>query len=68
MQQALSGLEGRVVFLAGLHYRVYLAHWLDGRFTVEMPLAGLGIGQQLAWFDERVKTLAAPTLIMKEGE
>lgn len=63
MQQAVSGLEGKVVFLAGLHYRVYLARWLEGRFAVETPLAGLGIGQQLAWFDAQLKVLTAPVIV-----
>jgi hypothetical protein len=63
LQEALSGLEGKIVFLAGHHYRDYLARWLEGRFVVEVPLAELGIGQQLAWFEARLKVLTAPIVM-----
>lgn len=63
LQNKVSGLEGKIVFLAGNHYRVYLARWLEGRFAVETPLEGLGIGQQLAWFDARLKVLTAPVIV-----
>jgi len=36
------------VFLAGQKYREYITPFVE---SWEAPLAGLGIGQQLAWFD-----------------
>lgn len=38
------------VILAGKEYRQDLVHWLRHReATVEVPMEGLGIGEQLAW-------------------
>jgi hypothetical protein len=44
----------RIVFLAGQHYREYLAPALarDG-FQIEVPMEGLRIGEQLAWLSGR---------------
>lgn len=43
---------GKVRFFAGERYREYLTPLLENAgYTVEIPLQGLGIGQQLAWFD-----------------
>ncbi len=39
-----------VVFLAGTLYREHLSGWLyDQNIKVEIPMAGLGIGEQLGW-------------------
>jgi hypothetical protein len=45
----------QVVILAGLRYREFLVPLLrhDG-YAVEVPMAGLGIGQQLAWLDRNI--------------
>lgn len=41
----------RIVVFAGQRYREYLMAYLHRRgFTVEIPLEGLGIGEQLSWF------------------
>lgn len=43
-----------VVILAGARYREFLVPILERReVRVEVPLAGLGIGQQLRWFANR---------------
>jgi len=43
--------KGTVRFFAGKKYREYLVPLLqEVGYTVEIPLMGLGIGQQLAWF------------------
>ena len=41
----------RIFFHAGRHYYEHLVRWLsaDG-YACEVPLAGLGIGQQLKWY------------------
>jgi hypothetical protein len=40
----------RIVVLAGQRYREFLMDYLRGRTgTVEVPMAGLGIGKQLSW-------------------
>ena len=42
----------RIVFLAGKHYRYHLAErLLVLGYEVEVPMEGLGIGEQLAWMD-----------------
>jgi hypothetical protein len=42
--------KGTVRFFAGKRYREYLVPLLqEVGYTVEIPLMGLGIGQQLAW-------------------
>ncbi|MEJ2345577.1 MAG: hypothetical protein P8076_15550 [Gammaproteobacteria bacterium] len=46
----------RVVVLAGARYREFLLGYLKERFRiVEVPLAGLRIGEQLSWFARREK-------------
>lgn len=43
--------KGTVRFFAGKRYREYLVPLLqEVGYTVEVPLMGLRIGQQLAWF------------------
>lgn len=43
--------EGDVVYFhAGKKYREPLAIWLGNLCKVKIPLKGLGIGQQLAWY------------------
>jgi hypothetical protein len=45
---------GRVKIFAGEHYRQYLVPLLENAgYTVDIPLKGLGIGQQLAWFESQ---------------
>lgn len=57
IQNTVKEMEGTVVFLAGYHYRVHLARLLRGLVVVETPLAGMGIGQQLAWFNEEIRRI-----------
>jgi hypothetical protein len=46
----------RVVILAGRRYREHLAvELLDRGYVVEVPMAGLGIGEQLQWLKEHTK-------------
>jgi hypothetical protein len=45
----------RVVLLAGARYCEGLAEALSTRVTVEMPLTGKGIGQQLQWLKVAAK-------------
>ena len=41
---------GKVIILAGKNYREFLVNYLtDASCQIEIPLQGLGIGQQLAW-------------------
>jgi hypothetical protein len=48
---------GTVEIFAGDRYREYLIPLLEqGGYRVEVPLKGLGIGQQLAWFDSQFST------------
>jgi hypothetical protein len=50
----------RVVVLAGERYRQHLLDYLRKRFsTVEVPLEGLRIGEQLQWFSKRLRHGAA---------
>lgn len=50
----------RIVFLAGTAYREPLVPWLQLRnVEVEVPMRGLGIGQQLVWLTARA-TAAQP--------
>lgn len=57
-QLITEGLAPRgrtIVFLAGQNYRGFLASWLEksgSEYTVEAPLAGLGLGQQKAWLKQ----------------
>ena len=45
-----------VVMLAGRRYREHLTPVLEARgITVEVPMEGLGIGQQLAWLKARTQ-------------
>jgi hypothetical protein len=49
----------RVVIFAGRRYRLYLVSALEARgYAVEVPMAGLGIGQQLGWLSRRVREAA----------
>ncbi|MEA5495978.1 hypothetical protein VB834_17345 [Limnoraphis robusta Tam1] len=51
--------RGKVIILAGKKYRQYLCPHLEkAGYTIAVPLMGLGIGQQLNWFDNQpVETL-----------
>ena len=45
----------RVTILAGRKYREFIAPALvDAGFCVEVPMVGLGIGQQMSWLKGRV--------------
>lgn len=47
----------KVIILAGDVYRRYLDHWLSRYgYQIEAPLAGLGIGKQLAWLTRHTYT------------
>lgn len=47
--------RNRIVLLAGEKYRQHLQEWLRiAGYDVEVPMAGLGIGEQLAWLDQAV--------------
>lgn len=49
--------KGKVVILAGQRYREYLEPiLLEAGYYVEVPMRGLGIGQQLAWLMEHTST------------
>lgn len=52
---AVEGLAGsRVILLAGKEYRHDLQHWLlHCGATVEVPMQGLGIGEQLHWLKKQ---------------
>lgn len=52
----LSGVEA-VVFFAGQRYREFLQEPLRSRVAVEVPLAGMRIGEQLHWFVEQARRL-----------
>lgn len=45
--------QSTISIFAGSKYRQYLVPRLNG-FSVVVPLAGLGIGQQLKWFKENL--------------
>ena len=46
---ALLPTGGRCVVLAGQRYREFLMDYLSARFTTDVPMVGLAIGQQLRW-------------------
>ena len=49
-----------VVILAGRHYRAGLVEALEARgHKVTVPMAGLGIGEQLAWLNQSIASLAS---------
>jgi hypothetical protein len=51
MDQRLPHVD-RIVVLAGQRYREFLIDYLRRRAsTVEIPLEGLRIGEQLSWFE-----------------
>ena len=50
LRQVTDPSQHRLVFLAGERYRQPLSTMLaDAGYKVEVPMLGLGIGQQLAW-------------------
>lgn len=57
LEQALRDVpaEVRLLVLAGATYRTVLEH-LPHAWQVEIPLAGLGIGQQLSWLTRKLDT------------
>lgn len=61
----LPGLRSKVVILAGETYREFIERWmtLDGRQTrgVEVPLRGLALGQQKAWFKAHTPEAPEPS-------
>ncbi|MFM7539323.1 MAG: DUF6884 domain-containing protein [Planctomycetota bacterium] len=49
LQEAMPDMD-RAVFLAGHRYREFLVPcFLDRGIAVEVPMQGLGIGEQLSW-------------------
>jgi hypothetical protein len=47
--------DDKLVFLAGQKYREQLIICLPAQaYTVEVPMAGLGIGEQLAWLKRQL--------------
>jgi hypothetical protein len=51
----ILGDVDRIIILAGARYREFLLEEISDRVpTVEIPLEGLGIGQQLAWFKRKL--------------
>ena len=53
LTKAVPDLD-QVVFLAGRPYREFLTDLLEERgIQVEVPMQGLGIGQQLKWLDDK---------------
>ncbi len=59
VQKALSPVAAancHFVLLAGREYRADLVHWLLYKgATVEVPMQGLGIGEQLAWLKKKTE-------------
>jgi len=50
----LTAASDRIVILAGLDYREELIPLLrDRKYIVDVPMKGLGIGQQLHWLDKQ---------------
>lgn len=48
---------GKVIILAGKKYREFLSGSMqDHGYSVEVPMEGLGIGQQLAWLNSQLIT------------
>lgn len=47
-------LGTNLIFLAGNRYREFVIKELKG-YTVEVPMIGLGIGQQLKWFKDNTQ-------------
>jgi hypothetical protein len=64
-RRLLPGFRGPTTILAGAAYREHLVPWLtlDGfdPKAVTIPLAGLGIGRQLAWLTRATHTPLPPT-------
>jgi len=47
--------DDKLVILAGQKYRDHLIPWLQAQaYTVEVPMAGLKIGEQLAWLKRQL--------------
>ena len=54
-QMAAHPRPGRVVMLAGARYREFLEPKLRSLgITVEVPMTGLRIGEQLNWLDSKI--------------
>ena len=52
--RAHIGEDDTLVILAGQRYREFIEQDLrDRRVSVEVPLAGMRIGEQMAWFDRQ---------------
>jgi hypothetical protein len=49
-------VAARCVVLAGERYREFLMDYLETRFTTEVPMQGLAIGQQLQWLRRQIAT------------
>lgn len=61
----------RVVLLASREYLFGFYEWRerhrDDSFEFEMPLAGLGIGQQMAWLRQQVRTESRQLFLFPDG-
>jgi len=48
--------KGRIIFLAGEKYRFPLSIIMEGAgYYIEVPMKGMGIGQQLSWLKSQIK-------------
>lgn len=55
MDKSLPSVD-KVIILAGVRYREYLLDYLKHRAkSVEIPMDGLRIGEQLSWLDRKVR-------------
>ncbi|MCC9167216.1 hypothetical protein LN893_10195 [Pontibacter sp. XAAS-A31] len=54
--EAKTTVGDHIVFLAGVRYREFLVRNLVLLgYTVEVPLANMGIGEQLSWLGKNIK-------------
>jgi hypothetical protein len=55
-------LQDQITILAGKPYHACLARWLQALgYTIEIPMQGLGIGQQLRWLNQQIEYLISNT-------
>lgn len=51
--QAVVPRLSTLIFLAGREYRDGVIHRLTGRYIIEVPMEGFGIGQQVSWLNKQ---------------
>lgn len=51
--QAVVPRYSTLIFLAGREYREGVIHRLTGRYIIEVPMEGLGIGEQVSWLNKQ---------------